>query len=138
MANGDWVYIETPDGRIKHKAELTDRIHPKVVHIEHGWWFPERQGEEPHLFGLWESNAGVILPDHPEVCDYQGGPPMRAVQCRIAKSRLPGRAGLLPPIFQGCKILLPVLQELVPRLMRHHHERASESLEEAGKWHSKT
>ena len=83
--NGEWVGIETPLGRIKHRAEVTDRIHPKVVHIEHGWWFPEEPGEAPHLFGVWESNAEVILPNDPEVCDYQGGPPMRAVTCRLVK-----------------------------------------------------
>lgn len=85
ISNGEWVGIETPLGRIKHKAEVTDRIHPKVVHIEHGWWFPEEKPEEPHLFGVWESNAEVILPNDPEVCDYQGGPPMRAVPCRLVK-----------------------------------------------------
>lgn len=85
ITDGEWVGIETPLGRIKHKAEVTDRIHPKVVHIEHGWWFPEEQAEAPHLFGVWESNAEVILSNEPEVCDYQGGPPMRALACRLIK-----------------------------------------------------
>ncbi len=85
IASGEWVGIETPLGMIKHKAELTDGIHPGVVHIEHGWWFPEKKGEEPNLFGVWESNAGAILPDEPEVCDFQGGPPMRVYRCRLVK-----------------------------------------------------
>jgi len=89
IAPGDWVYIETPEGRIKQKAEVTRGILPGVVHIEHGWWFPEQAGEEPRLFGVWESNAGVILPDEPEYCDYQGGPPMRALLCRISRAELP-------------------------------------------------
>lgn len=85
IGNGDWVYIETPKGKIKQKAEVTDRIHPRVVHAEHGWWFPEKPGEDPSLFGLWESALSCILPDEPEVCDYQGGPPLRALQCQISK-----------------------------------------------------
>jgi thiosulfate reductase/polysulfide reductase chain A len=86
IVSGDWVYIETPKGRIRQKAEVTDRIHPKVVHAEHGWWFPEQPGEAPDLFGTWESGIGVLFPDEPEVCDYQGGPPMRAIQCRVGKA----------------------------------------------------
>ena len=85
IANGDWAYIETPEGKIKQRVEITSKIHPKVVHVEHGWWFPEQPGEEPNLFGVWESNAGVILPDNPEECDFQGGPPMRALLCKVSK-----------------------------------------------------
>lgn len=86
IADGDWVHIETPEGKIKQRAEVTSKIHPKVVHVEHGWWFPEQPGEEPNLFGVWESNAGVILPDDPETCDFQGGPPMRGLLCRIHRA----------------------------------------------------
>ncbi|MGA2670225.1 MAG: molybdopterin-dependent oxidoreductase [Dehalococcoidia bacterium] len=83
IADGDWVYIETPEGRIKQRAEVTKIIHPKVVGIEHAWSFPEQSGEDPNLFGIWESTAGVILPDDPELCDFQGGPPLRALLCKI-------------------------------------------------------
>ncbi len=85
ISSGDWVYIETPKGKIKQRAELTDGIHPKVVHAEHGWWFPERSGEDPYLFGVWESGVGQLFPDEPETCDFQGGVTMRAVQCKISK-----------------------------------------------------
>ncbi len=85
IASNDWVYIETPEGKVKQKAEVTTRIHPKVVHIEHGWSFPEQPGEAPSLFGVWESTAGLVLPDDPELCDFQGGPPLRALLCKISK-----------------------------------------------------
>ena len=85
IVSGDWVYIETPEGKIKQKAEITTKIHPRVIHVEHGWWFPEQAGEEPNLFGVWESNAGVILPDEPEVCDFQGGTPFRGLLCKISR-----------------------------------------------------
>ena len=35
-------------------------IDPRVVHVEHGWWFPELPGEDPSLHGVFESNANVI------------------------------------------------------------------------------
>ena len=37
-------------------AHVTDTMMKGVISAEHGWWFPERDPEEPSLFGLWESN----------------------------------------------------------------------------------
>ncbi|MDP2744450.1 MAG: molybdopterin-dependent oxidoreductase, partial [Dehalococcoidia bacterium] len=45
IAEGDWVWIETPRGRIKQRAKLFKGIDPRVVHAQHGWWFPEMPGE---------------------------------------------------------------------------------------------
>ena len=81
--SGDWVTIETPEGKIRQKAEVTERIHPKVVHVDGYWWFPEQSGKTPHLFGLWESNANAINPDDPELCDYAGDLPFRATLCKV-------------------------------------------------------
>ncbi|MGH8650347.1 MAG: molybdopterin-containing oxidoreductase family protein, partial [Burkholderiales bacterium] len=33
---GDWVWIETPRGKIQQKAKITRDIDPRVVHVEHG------------------------------------------------------------------------------------------------------
>jgi anaerobic selenocysteine-containing dehydrogenase len=41
IKDGQWVYIESPRGRIKQRAKLNDNIDPRVVVAEHGWWFPE-------------------------------------------------------------------------------------------------
>jgi anaerobic selenocysteine-containing dehydrogenase len=38
VANGDWVSIETPEGRVRARARLNDRLDPRVVVGEHGWW----------------------------------------------------------------------------------------------------
>ncbi|MGA2670236.1 MAG: molybdopterin-dependent oxidoreductase [Dehalococcoidia bacterium] len=85
ITNGDWVYIETPEGRIQQKVQITSDILPGVVHAEHGWWFPEQPGEDPHLFGVWKSSCGLILPDEPTLCDYVGGPPTTALLCKVYK-----------------------------------------------------
>jgi tetratricopeptide (TPR) repeat protein len=83
---GDWVYIESPRGRIEQRAKLTTGIDPRVVAAEHGWWFPELPGEEPWLHGVWESNANVLTQDDPEVCDpIHGGWPLKTALCKVYK-----------------------------------------------------
>jgi anaerobic selenocysteine-containing dehydrogenase len=90
ITEGDWVYIETRRGVIKQKANITARIHPKVVNVEHNWWFPEQPGQEPWLFGLWQSNANVLTLDDPDSCDpLTGSWGMRALLCKIYKVRTP-------------------------------------------------
>ena len=86
IKNGDWVWIESPRGRVRMKASLFDGIDPRVVHGEHGWWFPELPGEEPWLHGVWESNINVLTDDDPDVCDKaSGGWPLKTALCRVYK-----------------------------------------------------
>ena len=86
ILEGDWVWIESPRGRIRMKAALFDGMAPDMVHCEHGWWFPELPGEEPSLHGVWESNANVLTDDDPDVCDPRGGGwPLKWGLCRITK-----------------------------------------------------
>jgi len=87
IKSGDWVWIETRLGRIKQKAKLDSGIDRNVVHAEHGWWFPEKPGEEPTLYGLWESNVNVIIDDDLEKCDPMVGSwQLRLLQCKIYKA----------------------------------------------------
>ncbi len=73
IGEGDWVVIETLRGKIKQKAKLTSRIPPRMVEAQHGWWFPEQIGEDPILFGVFESNVNVLTPDNDEYCDPATG-----------------------------------------------------------------
>jgi len=87
ISQGDWAYVENHLGRIKFKVKVTDDVHPKVVHIEHGWWFPEKPAEEPSLFGLWESNANVLCPDDHEYSSPEAGCwPHTALLCKVIKA----------------------------------------------------
>lgn len=89
IAEGDWVWIETPRGRIRQRATLFDGIDPRVVHCEHGWWFPEKPGEEPWLHGAFESNVNVLTDDDPDICnEISGGWPLRALLCKIYKAKV--------------------------------------------------
>lgn len=84
--DGDWIFIETPLGKIKQKAKINSAIPPGVVCAEHGWWFPEKKGEEPFLYGIWESNINVVIDDDPEKCDQMiGSWPLRALLCKVYK-----------------------------------------------------
>ncbi len=83
---GDWVWIESPRGRIRQKAKLFDGMAPNIVHAEHGWWFPELPGEEPWLHGVWESNVNVLTDDDPDVCgSIIGSWPLRTALCKVYK-----------------------------------------------------
>ena len=84
IADGDWVWIETTRGRIRQKCQHFKGIDPRVVHVEHGWWFPELPGEEPWLHGAWESNANVLTDDNPDICGkIHGGWPLRTALCKV-------------------------------------------------------
>jgi anaerobic selenocysteine-containing dehydrogenase len=78
----DWMVIETRRGRIKQKANITKKIDPRVIHCEHGWWFPEREGPD---YGIWESNANLLTdnrgPFDPQMGTYQ----LRGLLCRVEK-----------------------------------------------------
>ena len=82
---GDWIWIETPRNkgeRTSFRVKLTEGIDPRVVHVPHGWWFPERPGPE---HGCFDSNINVVLSaDSPRdpVC---GSVPTRGTLCRILK-----------------------------------------------------
>jgi anaerobic selenocysteine-containing dehydrogenase len=81
---GDWVWIETPRGRVRQKVQLFDGMEENIVHAEHGWWFPELPGEEPWLHGVWESNINVLIDDDPEVCnELTGAYPLRTALCKV-------------------------------------------------------
>ncbi|MDP2647314.1 MAG: molybdopterin-dependent oxidoreductase [Desulfobacterales bacterium] len=84
IKDGDWVWIENNIGRCRQKAKVTPTIHPQVINAGHGWWYPEKPGPEPDLFGVWESNVNQCIPGG------QQGPtgwcaPYKSSICKIYK-----------------------------------------------------
>ena len=61
---GDWVWIETPFGRCKEKVHLCAGNRKDTVHAMHAWWYPEQDGEAPHLYGGKTANVNVCMPNH--------------------------------------------------------------------------
>lgn len=86
IGDGEWVWIESPRGRVRQKCRCFDGIDPRVIHAQHGWWFPELPGEEPWLHGAWESNINVLTSDDLEQCNpINGGWPLRTLLCKVYK-----------------------------------------------------
>ena len=84
IGEGNWIIIETPRVKIKQKAKLTSRIPPRMAESQHDWWFPEEIGEDPLLFGVFESNVNVLTPDSEEFCDpATGAVTFGPLLCRI-------------------------------------------------------
>lgn len=84
IIEGDWVNIENMLGKCKMRAHLTPCIHPKVVHAQHGWWFPEQEGEEPNLYGVWKSNINSLMP-HKQIGKLGFGAPLKQMICKVNK-----------------------------------------------------
>lgn len=69
------------------KCAYSKDIDPRVIHAQHGWWYPEWPGEEPWLHGVWVSNINVVTDDEPDHCDTAlGSWPLRTMLCRIYKA----------------------------------------------------
>ncbi len=84
IKDGDWVWIEGPRGKVRMKCRFFDGLDPRVVHAEHGWWFPEKPGAALSLHGVLESNINVLTDD--EHCDpVHGGWPLKTGLCRVYK-----------------------------------------------------
>jgi anaerobic selenocysteine-containing dehydrogenase len=83
IANGDWVWIETRRGRIRQKAKLTSGIDPRVIHAEHGWWYPEQPGPD---YGVWTSNVNLLTDNQPPYDPAMGTYQLRALLCRIERA----------------------------------------------------
>lgn len=86
IANGKWMWIETRRGRMRQKAKLTTGIDPRVVHVQHGWWFPEQPGPD---YGVWTSNANLLTNNRPPYDPAMGTYQLRALLCRVAQAESP-------------------------------------------------
>ncbi|MDR1015841.1 MAG: molybdopterin-dependent oxidoreductase, partial [Coriobacteriales bacterium] len=62
LADGDWCWIENQRGRCRQRLKANPTLDARVVRAEHGWWFPELEGAEPVLFGVFDSNINNLTP----------------------------------------------------------------------------
>ncbi len=85
IADGNWVWVENWLGRAKLRAKVTPVVPRWMVMAAHGWWFPEREGSEPSLYGAWESNINLLLPMNAQGKDGLGAPIKHSL-CRIYKA----------------------------------------------------
>jgi anaerobic selenocysteine-containing dehydrogenase len=82
IKDGDWVWIETPRGRIKQKAKLFKGSDPRVVTAQASWFYPDQPGP---LHGLLESNANVLTSNDGPFDPAMGAPTFRVLLCKVYK-----------------------------------------------------
>jgi len=81
IADGDWVIIESPRGKIRQRAKLFAGMDPRVISAEHGWWFPE-QKDPGH--GWEASNINILTDNAYANCDpAMGATHVRTLLCNI-------------------------------------------------------
>ncbi len=76
------MWIETRRRRIRQRAKYAPRSDPRVIHAEHGWWFPEEGAPE---YGVWRSNVNVLTDNAPPYDPQMGTYQLRGVLCRVEK-----------------------------------------------------
>jgi thiosulfate reductase / polysulfide reductase chain A len=87
LQDDQWVFVSSPKGRAKARLKSSLAIHPRMADLQHGWWFPERSGELPGLYGVFESNANMLCPmDHEHCSPEVGSWPHSALLCRVDKA----------------------------------------------------
>jgi len=89
IADGDWVIIESPRGKIRQRAKLFAGMDPRVISAEHGWWFPE-QKDPGH--GWDASNINILTDNAYASCDpAMGATHVRTLLCNIYPEKNPGQ-----------------------------------------------
>lgn len=82
--DGDWVFIERPEGSIRQRARITEGIESNTINLAGYWWDPTRD-PGPDLSGVWEANANAITPTDPSLASFVGDQPLRGSRCRIRR-----------------------------------------------------
>jgi anaerobic selenocysteine-containing dehydrogenase len=63
IKDGDWIVLETANGKVKLKAKLNESLHPQVVATIYGWWQACQElrltGHDP--FNANGANANLLI-----------------------------------------------------------------------------
>ena len=82
IADGDEVWVRTRHGEITQTARVTDRIDPRVVSADLGWWFPE--GDPAAQFDWRRSNFNMLTSIEKLGKEF-GTPNIANLPCQIQK-----------------------------------------------------
>ena len=83
LEEGDWVYIETKEGKIKQRLSLNSDLDERVVFGAFGWWFPE---EADTLYGWDRANINILTPSGPDLDPLTGSTQLRGIPCRVCST----------------------------------------------------
>ena len=82
IENGDWVWIESPRGKVRQMADLYYGIEPGVINCEHQWWFPELEQADKG-YALSTINCLVEGANQDPLC---GASNLRAYNVKVYKA----------------------------------------------------
>jgi anaerobic selenocysteine-containing dehydrogenase len=86
IKDGDWIFLETANGKVKLKAKLNQSLHPKVVATVYGWWQACQElklhGHDP--FTANGANSNLLVPNA-DVDTISASVAHRGQLCRIVK-----------------------------------------------------
>jgi anaerobic selenocysteine-containing dehydrogenase len=86
IADGEWIYLVSPRGRVEIRARYFEDMDPRVVHSHHGFWYGVKDG--------WKRiNINMITNDAP-LCPVTGSVPIKSLMCRVEK--MPPDSGKQP------------------------------------------
>ena len=84
IKEGDWVFIESPNGRIRGKARLTKGLDARCIHVPRPGWRDACQELGLEGYGTLGANINVLIPAEPSDPQF-GTPAMRSTRCRLIK-----------------------------------------------------
>jgi anaerobic selenocysteine-containing dehydrogenase len=86
IKDGEWILLETANGKIKLKAKFNDWLHPGVVTTVYGWWqacqLSNLSGYDP--FSQNGANANLLIANS-DIDPISASVAHRSQRCRIGK-----------------------------------------------------
>ena len=86
IADGEWIFVETPSGKVKLKAKFNESLHPDVVATVYGWWqaCQELKLNGHDAFTGNGANSNLLIPNA-DVDPISASVAHRGQQCRVIK-----------------------------------------------------
>lgn len=84
IKEGDAVVVETANGRIEQRAHLSERIKPRVIYCDSGWWFNHKEGQKRPD---WQTANYNMLTSAKVLGKQFGTPHLKGLDCRIFLKR---------------------------------------------------
>ena len=86
VEDGEWVDVETKNGRVRLRAAIRDDMPEGLIRVPHGWWKPEMPEGREGLSGACLHADAQICPDDDDFLDReQGIPHFKGVPAAIHK-----------------------------------------------------
>jgi anaerobic selenocysteine-containing dehydrogenase len=86
IEDGEWILLETANGKVKLKAKFNESLHPAVVTTVYGWWqacqLSKLSGYDP--FSQNGANANLLIANS-DVDPISASVAHRSQRCRIGK-----------------------------------------------------